>query len=517
VTESDWRSLLESGLRRGAEEAFLCDLIESVRVAVDAEGVGLYVVSGTLARRRAARGDGMPGELDHDPSEPAWLEVGGPLALRVDPVEAATRVPEPALVAIAAAAHAAQLAGQLKRQRFEVAQRGVQLEALYDVGLAIASTFDPAELGDEILLRAISLLDARRGALYLADRAGFLLRHTLGGDAVDSLSDCDVDGLADAETARSQDVVEVLPGSQFVLAVPIETDGVRRGLLVVGDKESRSGVGPFAESDARTLSLFANQAGIALQNADLYQQALEKERLEGELELAADIQRRLLPANMPEVEGYEVVGWNRSARHVGGDYYDFIEGEYGLTLLLADVSGKGMPAALLVSTLHSAFRLLTSGVEVTPELIARLNAHIFHSSAPNKFITLVAASLRPEEGVVQYISAGHNPAVRVTEAGEVDFLESSGLPIGMLPASAYQSAEVTLAHGDLLCIYSDGMTECENRASEELGETRLAELLAASRGKPLEEVVRDLDQAVTEFAGDVPQADDQTLVLLRRA
>ena len=145
----------------------------------------------------------------------------------------------------------------------------------------------------------------------------------------------------------------------------------------MGDKESRRGVGPFLASDRRTLSLFANQAALALENARLHLQALEKERLEREMHLAAEIQRQILPKGAPVVPGYELIGWYRPARQVGGDYYDLFRREDGrVGLVLGDVSGKGMPAALMVSTLHSALRLLLDQTGFGPLLLERLNRHI---------------------------------------------------------------------------------------------------------------------------------------------
>ena len=513
-----WHQLLEHGVRRGGEARFLSSLIETVQRATGAHSLALYSTTDGAARRCAGGGCGgsLPVGFELEPEPAGWVDLSNGLGLLFEPADAAPRLSAPSAAAIVSAFHAASLSAQLKKQRFEVAQQGVQLEALYDVGLAIASTLDAAELGDEILLRAVSLLDARRGALYLASPGGFALAQTLGGDAVSVLADAEGDALAGAGAETAARSVEVLPGSEHILTVPIEVDGVRRGLLVVGDKESRRGVGPFESADGRTLGLFANQAGIALENADLHRQALEKKRLESELELAAEIQRRLLPDTFPELQGFEVAGWNRSARHVGGDYYDLIETESGLTLLLADVSGKGMPAALLVSTLHSAFRLLMAGRPVTAELIERLNTHIFESSAPNKFITLFAAHLDLGSGSIRYVSAGHNPAIRVTTEGSVDLLRSHGLPIGMLAHAACVDAETVLAPGDLLCIYSDGLTECENRAGEELGEQRLAELVAANRSESLAELINRLDRATVQFADGMPQADDETLLLLRR-
>ena len=288
-------------------------------------------------------------------------------------------------------------------------------------------------------------------------------------------------------------------------------------MLGVADKESRTGVGPFAAGDRRMLGLFANQAAIALENARLHQQALEKERLERELDLAADIQRQLLPDLLPEIAGFEFAGWSRPARHVGGDYYDVRRvDDGGVHLVLADVSGKGMPAALLVSTLHSALRLLAGSRTFDSELVGHLNRHVVSSSASNKFITMTAAKLDPETGRVSYVNAGHNPPLVVRRDCQVDELPAGGMPLGIFAGATYEVGELELEAGDLLCIFSDGITECEAPDGEEFGEQRLGRLLVENREAPLTDVMRAIDEAAAEFAQGGPQGDDQTVVLVRR-
>jgi serine phosphatase RsbU (regulator of sigma subunit) len=188
-----------------------------------------------------------------------------------------------------------------------------------------------------------------------------------------------------------------------------------------------------------------------------------------------------------------------------------------LGVALADVSGKGVPAALMVSTLHSAVRLLMGRIGVESRLVERLNSHILASSAPNKFITLLVGELDAATGRFVYVNAGHNPGLVIRGGALAERLGPGGLPVGLLPGSTYQSACVELAPGDLLMLYSDGITECLSRADEEFGETRLVELLLAAAGRPLPEIVRAVERAVTAFAAGEPQGDDQTLVLLRRA
>ena len=456
-----------------------------------------------------------------------------------------------------------RLRQEIKDQQFQVNYRVVELESLYDVGLAVAATLDLEKLSEEILLRAVSLLDARRGALYILEGSRYRLQRTFGGDAAPWFDGGGAESGSEEtpETGEASEAgepppsarlraflagesaappSELLPGARYLLGVPIDIDGSPRGLLAVGDKESRRGVGPFPPSDRRTLGLFANQAAIALENARLHLQALEKERLEREMQLAADIQRRILPRGAPEVPGYELLGWNRPARQIGGDYYDlFLRQDGRVGLVVGDVSGKGMPAALMVSTLHSALHLLLDQVGIGPALLEMLNRHVFESSTSNKFITLLLAELEPASGSLTYLNAGHNPGILLHRPGnagaapegaaaaapgagaaaaelKVEELGASGLPIGVLSGSRFQSRAVTLEPGDLLCIYSDGITEAESPADEEFGTARLLALLREHAHRPLAEILEAIQAATGSFSAGLPQGDDQTLVLLRR-
>ena len=235
------------------------------------------------------------------------------------------------------------------------------------------------------------------------------------------------------------------------------------------------------------------------------------------MELAAEIQQRLLPKDLPDLQGFEVTGWNRPTWQVGGDYYDFLSlGHQRLGLVVADVTGKGMAAALLVSTLHSALRLLLEGAEPEERLFAQLNQHIVESSSPNKFITLILVELDPTGGGLRFVNAGHNPGILVRADGSVSELEAGGMPLGLMSGEHYEARTLRIEDGDLLCLYSDGITECEAPGEEQFGLERLCELLVAERERPLREIVQEIDRATREFAAGCPQADDQTLVLLRR-
>ena len=514
-----WSQFLELIGSETGERRLLHGLLQRFVEKNGLESAALYVPTGDGAELEARVGDReFPASWDkpdtglpHVSLGPATLVYAGPSQL--EPAASAELG-----VALAGAARVLQLRERLKQQRFEASYHGVELEALYDVGLAIAGTLDLEDLSEEILLRAVSLLDARRGALFLAEGDNFRLERTIGGQAREAIAadDPQVVALLGRQEPDQQDLV---PGAEFVLGVPIETDLRRDGILIVADKEKRRGVGPFDDSDRRTLSLFANQAAIALENVRLHRQALEKERLEREMELAADIQRRLLPTVLPALPGYELLGWSRPARHVGGDYYDLLELSEGrVGLVVGDVAGKGIPAALMVSTVHTALRLLVDRVSTGPELLERLNAHISATSAPNKFITFFMGVIDPATSSLEYRNAGHNPAVIVSPGGRVRKLPPGGLPLGLWPDGIYETDSMEMGSGDLLCIYSDGITEAVSSRDrdEEFGAERLVEILRHHHEAPLDDVIREVDAVVSEFSRGLPQGDDQTLLLLRK-
>ncbi|MEO8275382.1 MAG: GAF domain-containing SpoIIE family protein phosphatase [Thermoanaerobaculia bacterium] len=495
-------------------------LLALIDRATGSGGAALYLKSERGFRREIATSGSQHEETlaTAPPDGPGQLSFSGGLVRWSGPNEDPCVETPALLLALVTAARELVLRGQLKRQDFEVKSRGVQLEALYDVGLAIASTLDFERLCEEILMRAVSLSDARRGALYLKLGGRLDLQSVFGGDAQKRL-DPDAEESRELLAGAPRSTSDVLPGAAHVLGVPIAVDGLAKGLLVIGDKESRRGVGPFSQSDRRTLDLLANQAAIALENADLHRQALEKERLEREIELASEIQRQILPKGTPEIPGYELAGWNRPAKHIGGDYYDFFPFAGGRSwgLVLGDVSGKGVPAALLVSTLHSALRLLVDRIELGSDLFARLNQHILESSAANKFITLLAARLETATGELHYLNAGHNPGIVVRARGGVEQMGPGGLPLGLLPNVSCRTEMLTLEPGDLLCIYSDGITEAVGPDDVEFGFDRLTGLLAEAREEPLGDLMRRIDRDVTAYAGGLSQGDDQTVLLLRRS
>src|SRR5437667_6039667 len=392
-----------------------------------------------------------------------------------------------------------RLSQEMREGDFQLKYRLWELESLYDIGLSIAGTLNIDELADEVLFRMISLINARRAALFLRDGDRFKPYRSFGDVPV---TEADVQRLVATKEAIT------LEGGTAV-AVPVNGNNQIIGVLVVADRETRDGIGAFEANELRLLSLFANQVGIALENARLHRDALEKQAMERELELAATIQRDILPKSIPDVPGVEIATFSKPARQVGGDYHAFFQREGVLTMIVADVSGKSMPAALLVSALHAATHLLFAEERELGDIATELNRHIHRWSAENKFITFIIASIDREAETLEFVNAGHNPGY-VVLGDQFDTLKSHGLPIGMLAQSKYMTQTRPFPNGSTVVLYSDGITEAENSAEEEYGDERLQTLVRVSCS-PAE--MRDrIAAAVDAFVGSAPQYDDETLV-----
>lgn len=415
-----------------------------------------------------------------------------------------------------------RMASEMRESEFRLKVHLWELESLYDIGLSITSTLDPDAIADEILIRTLSLLNVRRAALYLREANHFALKKSFGDVRLAFLGD-DL-GEEFVARLRAGEPVDfepqaacIFPDCRSFIALPIMTGGTLIGILAVADRELRDGgVGPFEAEHIQLVSRFANQAAIALENARLHRDALEKQAMEREIELAATIQRDILPRALPVVPGFDIAAFSRPARHLGGDYHAFFEHEGRLSLCVADVAGKSVPAAVLVSAFHAALQLLFDEGRDLGEIATELNRHIHRWSSETKFITLVIATLDRETGMMRFVNAGHNPAYLLSGGG-VDMLRSNGLPIGILPTTRYSTQSRRIEPGDIVVLYSDGITEAESSEGEEFGNERLETVLEGAADCPAEQTVAAIVAAVDAFTAGEAQRDDQTIVVARSA
>lgn len=307
----------------------------------------------------------------------------------------------------------------------------------------------------------------------------------------------------------------VLSQIRSVMAVPLFSGEETFGMIYVDNPLDNR----FTEEDLRVLETIASVASIKIEHQRLLEERLEKRRMEEELKVASEIQLRLQPVSPPKLQGWDLTGVSFPCREIGGDYYDFIESRKDgqLVLTLGDVSGKGTGAALLMSSLHAAVRAQSQTMATIPEVMREINRYLYENTPSNKFATLFYSKLDPADGILSYSNGGHNPPFLVRANGQVAKLDIGGFPIGVMPGSAYQEGKVEFNPGDILVVYSDGITESVNEAGDEFGENRLIEVVSKNLSRSAPGVRDRVDEALSKFVGTAPPVDDMTLMIVKRS
>jgi len=405
-----------------------------------------------------------------------------------------------------------------------------RLKLLNEIHQALGQSLSLDGLLGLILERALDHLHPDRGAILLKEADGELRPaaiRSITGDLAEmrfsrslvrevtekNMAALVLDALTDVRFAEAPSIL--FSGVRSLVAAPLLGPEGALGMIVL---ESRLQVRQFGEEDLELLVSLAAVAALHLRNLRLVLEAEERRRLEEELALARRIQVALLPSQLPAVEGWELYGANFPSRVVSGDYYEVVPRAEGreLVLMIADVSGKGMAASLLTASLQ-AFSAGPIEDGLPPdEICVRLSRLLFRRTPPEKFATAFLAVLETATGLLRYTNAGHNPSVVVRAGGEVEALGQTGVPLGLLPSARYRAGETTLAPGDLLVLYTDGIAEAADPEDEEYGLERIQKVCALHRKDACPELAAALELDLETFARGVPFADDRTLVLARR-
>ncbi len=406
-----------------------------------------------------------------------------------------------------------------------------RIKMLNEVHQALGRSVALDELLDLILERAFQQLHPEEGAIFLRNDDGeyecaasrsrrgshhrcLYSRHLIGEVADKGMAALVLD--MEVDERFNQAVSMLNAGVRSLVAAPLLDPEGALGMVVLG---STLAVRQFGEEDMELLTSLASVAAMRIRNLRLTEAAAERLRLEREVALAREIQMRLLPQSLPDVPGYELHGGNTPSRVVSGDFFKVIERGDGseCVLFLADVSGKGMGAALLTGFLEA----LLSGLLERPlgpdETCAAASRLMFERTPPEKYATGFLALLDTTTGTVRYANAGHNPALLIRADGSTVWLESTGTPLGIIEDGRYEAREVTLEPGDVLILYTDGITEAANHDDEEFGEERLLAACVRHRELPLAGIAAELGSELDRFADGVAFADDRTLVMIRRS
>jgi serine phosphatase RsbU (regulator of sigma subunit) len=406
-----------------------------------------------------------------------------------------------------------------------------RLSILYRVAEMNSSTLNLDELLDKILDLIQEFLAPDRAGVLLYDEQYDILLPKVIRRPPDSTDDIVISNTIISQAINQQ--VAILVGDaprdyrfsasdsiviqriHSAMCVPLIYKEEVLGVLYL---DRRRPAENYQQSDLKLVVGIANQSSLAIANSRLHYRLLDQHARERELEIAREIQMRLLPTEMPRIPGFQIHGLSEPARMVGGDYFDMIplsDGRY--VIAVADVSGKGVPAAILLASVRAAVQVEVRGIAQTGlrELVDRLNQMICRDTGNSMFVTMVIAILDPVTRTLTYCNAGHVHPLLLRPSGAIESLETGGCLLGVMPGEAYEIGEVTLEPGARLIAYSDGVTDMMNPDQEMFGIGRLLEWLREHGGLSAEETCRRLESATRDFRQGAEPFDDFTLLVLR--
>ena len=307
-------------------------------------------------------------------------------------------------------------------------------------------------------------------------------------------------------------------GVSAVIA-PLIYGGKELGILAIANNSDSDN---FSENDFEVFQSMAEQSSFALGNSIIHREAMEKKNLENELNTASEVQRILLPSKAPNLDGYLISGLNVPAKIVSGDYYDYFKiDETKLGIVIADVSGKGVPASLITAMCRSVVRANASNNHCPAEVLKKVNRQLFPDIREDMFVSLAYLIVEANSGKIKIARAGHDaPLHYSSKTQNINPINAPGIAIGIDSGDVFdksiQSMELNLEEGDILLLYTDGVNEASDIRGEEFGTDRLNEILANTSNLGAEKVIKAIENEVISFSGDVPQNDDITLIAVEK-
>lgn len=425
-----------------------------------------------------------------------------------------------------AAVHNSLMVEELKLANHDLDAKVQQLNTLFDLSQEFNSTLDRSGLvklltfalmGQMLinkhifLIRSVSDDEEDIAGVQVVTHKG-IRKDVLTKEIIESLCEIEIMTLLDGENLPEG--CTVLKEAGFTLVLPIRQHGETGAIMCLGSKMTGLDYQP---DEIEFLYALGSLAFVSLQNSYLVEDQIEKERLEEEMRLAREIQERLQPSELPAFEGLDTASLALPSRHVAGDYFDAIKlDENRMLYAIADVTGKGVPASLLMSNLQACLRILVPLDVTLEEGTSHMNRVITENTSYDKFITYFHGIYDKRDRSFQYVNAGHNPATLVRADGSFELLETGGLLLGVIAGVPYESAIVTLNVGDVLCIFTDGVTEAMSPDEEEWGEKRLEPLLVSLRDRSAAEILAGVHDAIKEFTHHAPVlSDDLTMIILK--
>ncbi|MBI3189123.1 MAG: SpoIIE family protein phosphatase, partial [Ignavibacteriales bacterium] len=405
-----------------------------------------------------------------------------------------------------------------------------RLNALVEASNLLNSSLDLKKILSILLDLATKNLQAERGTIYLIDKEkGEIWSQVTKGGEVKEFRLPIGQGIAGtvAKTGKTVNLKDAYKDKRFdkefdkrsgfktktMLCTPMkDKKGIIVGVFQILNKKK----GYFTPDDQSFLSALSIPATLAIENARLHEAEIQNQRMERELEVAAQIQQQILPKKLPKIEGVQLGSMSMPCHAVGGDFYDVFKlDDHRIALVVADVSGKGIPAALLVSTLHASLYAYRELHFSSVDLATKLNQFIYENSTAEKFITFASCIFDTRTSTIHSVNAGHCFPLIIRADGRMVELKKNGFGLGMLPGSRYEEETVKLGAGDLIVLYTDGISESMNEKRDMYGNLRLSKVLSRYRGFLVNEIMDEIVRDVKKFSGNTSQDDDLTLVLLK--
>lgn len=406
-----------------------------------------------------------------------------------------------------------------------------KLEQLIEATKILNSTLDLDRLLEIILDTALSIVDGDRGTLYLLDaQRGELWSKIFKGDEIVEFRLPVGKGIAGyvAATGETINIADAYLDNRFdpefdgktgyrtqtMLCMPMR-DKTQKIIGVIQLLNKADGL--FTKDDENFINALSIHSSIAIENARLYESERQKIALEKDLKAAHEVQRSLLPKLMPKIDGYDIAGTSIPAQVVGGDYFDFIPvGANHIAICLGDVSGKGLPASLLMANLQATLRSASLSNPGTAEWVQRSNTLLYHNTNSDKFVTLFFSILDPGSHTLSYTNAGHDHPFLFSHDREPVRLKVGGIVVSIMEEYPYKEDTVPLAPGDVLVLNSDGVTEAFNARNIQFGEKRLRKVIEKNLHLSAQEIIDAILKAIKKHTGQHPQFDDITLVVVKR-
>lgn len=409
---------------------------------------------------------------------------------------------------------------QLNQVNRELDHKIQELNTLFEIGKELNQIFDQQDILKRLSYSLMGQMLVNQFFVALKENEQLRIVYKKGSRFTDeALAACldfchEMPELSAPEIIKDNERFKRLTEIGVHIIAPMMVQNRTDGYIFLGDKLDKSA---YNSHNLEFLTTLANMAIISLENARLIQETIEKERLEEELNLARTIQQRLLPSQMPVINGFDVHGFNIPSRLVGGDYFDIIElNEKEFIFTIADVSGKGIPAALLMSNLQAALQTLSTEYYSLSEITSKLNSLILKNTTIEKFITFFILKLNIQNGYFEYVNAGHNPPFLFRRNSEVSTLNLGGIILGILANMPYETGHGQLQPGDCLVMFTDGLTEAMDNENNEFEEKRVIDFFQQHfLDWSAKELNERLYEVVIDFAGDPTKNDDFTILIIK--